>query len=844
MPLPDWLSLPKPDTSTGVASRSDINEVAPTDTQATVAAENAPLRVIYGRARVGAQIANVLVYGGKLVIQAVWGEGEIDAIESVTLGNEALPATVTATHYLGTTGQTVNATLVSAFAAVGIAYTDALPGIAYSVFQIPADASSGFPTFEATIRGRKVYDPRTATTAWSDNPALCLADFIGSTVYGLGRTTSGVDAAANECDALVGGQKRRLLGLAISDVAPTRQHIEALRVYAGVWLVDDGGSIKFVLDRPRATDHTVGPSDIVAGSLKLKKRGVADIPTVMDVRWTDTTVTPWAEKPAIVYAPGVLAGTTPRRESQVSLPGVQRYAQAIREATERLNHFLLEDLEVEWQQFDEALAIEPGDVVSLTHPIGLTAKLVRVTSVTATAPGRWKIEAREYDPAAYSDSVQAEPSTPDTSLPNPSAPPAISFIFAVEQVFQLENGTWASRLYAGWAHPTYPYVAAYRIEVYQAGALIHTGTTRAGMNWYVTPAVQEGKEYVVRVAVVTTIGAVGAWAQYNVTSQGKYLIPGDVPSVTAFEVGGMVFVSWDPAIDIDIWRYEVRYGTTGGTWDTAELIDRVDALRLTAEQIPVGTWKVWVKALDSVGQYSTNAASATVTVTSDANAFLVESYDSTTPTLTNMAAYTLAVTDPHTYYVTEDNAMFGTKYSSTLSTYTNALATYHASVTSTWLGESEDFGQLLGGQWTGTTTVAALNGTAASSVGFSTDAATWTYIAGLSHKQNARFARLKHEALTTATLHVTVPTQNIRLDAVPREEVGTGTSSASAATTVTLSNSYVATKKITVTPEGNTARMAVYDNIVMGPPTTFDVYVFDATGTQIASAFRWQYQGV
>lgn len=844
MPLPDWLSLPKPDTSTGVAARSDINEVAPTDTQATVAAENAPLRVIYGRARVGAQIANVLVYGGKLVIQAVWGEGEIDAIESVTLGDEALPAGVTATHYLGTAGQTVNATLVSAFAAVGIVYADALPGIAYSVFQVPTDVSSGFPTFEATIRGRKIYDPRTATTAWSDNPALCLADFIGSSVYGLGRTTSGVADAANECDALVGGQKRRLLGLAISDVAPTRQHIEALRVYAGVWLVDDGGSIKFVLDRPRATDHTVGPSDIVAGSLKLKKRGVADIPTVMDVRWSDTTVTPWTEKPAIVYAPGVLAGTTPRRESQVFLPGVQRYAQAYREAVERLNHFLLEDLEVEWQQFDEALAIEPGDVVSITHPIGLTGKLVRVTSVTAIAPGRWKIVAREYDPAAYSDSVQAEPSTPDTSLPSPSAPPAISFIFAMEQVFQLENGTWASRLYAGWAPHTYPYVAAYRIEVYQAGSLIHTGTTRPGMNWYVTPAVQEGKEYIVKVAVVTTIGAVGAWAQYNVNAQGKYLIPGDVPSVTAFEVGGMVFVSWEPAIDIDIWRYEVRYGAAAGTWDTAKLIDRVDALRITAEQIPTGTWKVWVKALDSVGQYSTNAASATVTVTSDANAFLVESYNSDTPTLINMAAYTLDRIDPHTYYVTEDNAMFGTKYSSTLNTYTAALATYHASITSTWLGEPEDFGLLLGGQWTGTATVAALNGTAASSMGFSTDATTWTYISGLSHKQNARFARFKHEALTTSTLHVTAPTQNIRLDAVPREEVGTGTSSASAATTITLTNEYVATKKITITPEGNTARMAVYDNIVMGPPTTFDVHVFDTTGTRIASAFRWQYQGV
>ena len=38
--------------------------------------------------------------------------------------------------------------------------------------------------------------------------------------------------------------------------------------------------------------------------------------------------------------------------------------------------------------------------------------------------------------------------------------------------------------------------------------------------------------------------------------------------------------------------------------DTATLIDRVDALRLVTDLIPVGTWKIHVKALDSVGLYS------------------------------------------------------------------------------------------------------------------------------------------------------------------------------------------------------------------------------------------------
>jgi len=825
MPLPTWIQLP--DTSTGVPSRSDLSDVAsnPTDQQLTVAAENAPLRIIYGRARVGAQIANVLIYNGYLVMQCVWGEGEIDSIESVTMNNEAITTGVTATHYLGASSQTVDATMVAAFASIGITYTDNLDGIAYSVFQIMPWASDGFPSFEAIIKGRKVYDPRgTPATVWSDNPALCLGDFIESTAYGLGRTIddTSLGDAADECDELVGDLKRRLIGLVIDWTQPTRQHIEALRAYAGCWVVDTGDGLKLIPDRPRATDHTVTASDIVAGSLRLRRLGVLDVPTVIRVRYTDTSILPWSEKEAIAKANGVDAGTTPRRESDVPLPGIQRYSQAYREAVERINHFNLEDLEAEWDQFDEALAIEPGDVVSLTHPVGLSSKLMRVTSAKARTPGRWHIIAREYDSAAYSDAIEGEPTWGDTTLPSPSAPPELAGLAAVEEVYQLENGTYSSRLLVTWTDPGFAYLRDYRIEVFVLGDLIVTGTAREPV--FRTPAVQQGVEYVVKVAAVSSIGTVGDWAQVNIIAAGKALIPGNVPSVSTFEVGGTVYVTWQPAVDIDIWRYEVRYGTTSDTWDDATLVDRVDALRLTTNMLAVGTWRMFVKALDSVGQYSTNAAYDDVTVTSDASSFLVGEYNSTSPTLTNMVAFTLAPTDTNTYYVTDDGDTFATNFGSTLDTYTNALATYHGSVTSTWLGESEDFGQSLSGQWTGEATVEDLSGTHESYLGVSADGSTWDYLEDLSQKTTARFALLKHEALTTSTMLVTVPTQKIRIDAVPREEVGIATSSASAATLIELGNNYSAVKRILLTPESTAARIATYDRVLVAPEDGLCLY--------------------
>ena len=66
----------------------------------------------------------------------------------------------------------------------------------------------GLPEVTALIKGKKVYDPRTSTTAWSDNPALIVRDFLTNTDYGLGEDTANIDDnlvedAANRSDETV-----------------------------------------------------------------------------------------------------------------------------------------------------------------------------------------------------------------------------------------------------------------------------------------------------------------------------------------------------------------------------------------------------------------------------------------------------------------------------------------------------------------------------------------------------------------------------------------------------------------------------------------------------------------
>ena len=94
--------------------------------------------------------------------------------------------------------------LTSDFVGNGIAYL-------YVRYEYDKDVfANGVPLVTAVVQGKKVYDPRTSATAYSNNAALCIRDFIKST-YGL--NDSAIDdvsfsAAANESDenvALTGG---------------------------------------------------------------------------------------------------------------------------------------------------------------------------------------------------------------------------------------------------------------------------------------------------------------------------------------------------------------------------------------------------------------------------------------------------------------------------------------------------------------------------------------------------------------------------------------------------------------------------------------------------------------
>lgn len=64
---------------------------------------------------------------------------------------------------------------------------------------------NGLPVIKCLVKGKKVYDPRSAATAWSANAALCAGDFLMDTRFGKGVALARIRSAdfieaANICD--------------------------------------------------------------------------------------------------------------------------------------------------------------------------------------------------------------------------------------------------------------------------------------------------------------------------------------------------------------------------------------------------------------------------------------------------------------------------------------------------------------------------------------------------------------------------------------------------------------------------------------------------------------------
>lgn len=527
--IPNWTP---PKTPIAITTRETLAEARDTfERQVMVAAQNEPCRVTYGVDRLGAQIARVFGFGDSVLAVVFWGRGEIQSVTNFTVDDKIGPPFVSATHYTGTTSQAVNAQLVSACSALSpsVAHTATFAGLAYSVVTFAVGADIG--DMAATITGRKIYDPRDGTQTlgtpstykWSDNPALALADLITNDVYGYGQAIdwSSVTAAANACDALVSGEKKRTVGITLDNRMRASEWLDILRAHAGCFIVRSGGVFKLVPDATASSVHTFTKSELVKGSVQWATRDIAQRPNVVEIRYTDTSAIPWQVRSAIYPANGVPPIGEELRLSRREMTGVQRYSQAIRECIEAINHCELESLTLRWESFLDTTPYEVGDVVTINDG-GLTAGITfRILTREWARKGVWRFSGQKYDASAFDSSAVASPSTGDTTLPSPNSPPTPSGLTLVENIEpQGVGGVAFSSISASVTPVVWPFLSGYVWYVYDdAGNLVDEATTIAP-TWR-TRALPAPQRYTV-FAKTRSASAIGAsTAQQPITLSGS-----------------------------------------------------------------------------------------------------------------------------------------------------------------------------------------------------------------------------------------------------------------------------------------------------------------------------------
>jgi len=389
---------------------SEINRMAPTVRERTisVAAHGEPIPIVYGRANVPGLLFAQGMIGSDLVLGYALCVGEIDAIEMVQI-NDVDASTisgVTVTTYRGLPTQTVNGTLSSAIGGFADSMRfdagNGLRGIAYVVLRITtAAAVGGFPRLRATIRGRKVFDPRTDTTVYSDNTALCIGDLITDLDYGLGATVTNLSAAADWCDTLLADATTKRSRISLVLASPQRilpDWLDLLTMYAECWYVHEGASIRLVPDNAVTLSSTPIVTNWLRSSLSIRHEDASDAPTSITVHYTvpRSDALPWSTTTARRASPG--ADVNP---STVRLPGVITAAEADNKALGRLNRTRSRRT-VSFTVPDSGVVYQPGDVVRLDNgPRGVALLPVRVLSIDLAEPGRYGIRGEVYNADHY-----------------------------------------------------------------------------------------------------------------------------------------------------------------------------------------------------------------------------------------------------------------------------------------------------------------------------------------------------------------------------------------------------------------------------------------------------------
>lgn len=542
----------------------------------------------------------VLGLGPVKAIGAVYFDGVL-AIDAAGVVQDRWTGLVTIDKRLGDSAQTAFAGLMSVASGK---WTSAhrLRGVAavYLTLKASPDAfPGGIPNISFDIAGKAdILDPRTSLRGYSENPALCLADYMSLAPYGLGAaigveggvTTADLIEAANICDEAVtlsgGGSEPRyaLNGVITLSDAPKTVMEAMLSAMAGHALNPDG-SWRVRAGAYRAPSVSLIPDDARAAlTLTTRVSRAANFNAVRGKFVSPENDWQPDDFPALASATYQAEDNGEQIWTDITLPFTLSSAMAQRLAKIHLER-QRRQMSVKFPGKLSTWRATVGDVATLTYGRwGFAAKPFEVGSVSLAFDGGVLVPdlvLTETAPLVYdwtASEQQIYAAAPRSTLPSPFDVPLPGAPTVSEALYVTRAGDGVKTLvHLAWSISDTNLVQAFEVQGALAGGAWQDLGRPTAAAFDVLDAT--AGDWVFRVRAVSYTGVRSAWATTSATIFGLVALPVPVTGVTLQSAGGLAVLKWDQHPDLDVrigGAIVIRHSSTlAPGWSSSVSMDRI-----------------------------------------------------------------------------------------------------------------------------------------------------------------------------------------------------------------------------------------------------------------------------
>lgn len=493
--------------------------------------------------------------------------------------------------------------------------------------------AEGIPLFTAIVEGKKVYDPRSASTAFSANAALCIRDYL-TNPYGVDNTGVTNDtvfsAAANACDETVtlagGGTEKRyeLNGVVSLDRSPS-DILGDMMTSCAATLFWGQGSWQLKVGEYTAAVKTFTLDDFRSGinvETKPSRRDSFNIVRGMFNSAADDYIR--VDYPEIRSATFIANDAGVESAVDLALPFTTSSAMAQRLA--KMTLFRARESMTLTADFGlEAFNVQVGDVVAITASrYGFSSKEFEVvgwkfSNDRSSGELSVSLTLRETSSAAFSWSAEeSEILSNNSTLTSVSAGLAIASLSISGGGRTAGDGTFVHSAIVSWAAPTNSFISHYEVEYKATADSSFHSTTTTETSIEISPLV-DAVEYTFRVRAVTVQGVKGAFVSATFTGGGDTTAPSLPTSISA--TGGFKFITinWTNPADTDLNFVEI-YENSTNTSSGATKVGVSGGDTFTRTNLGLNQTKYYfLKAVDYSGNASafTSGVSATTTYLDD-----------------------------------------------------------------------------------------------------------------------------------------------------------------------------------------------------------------------------------